>query len=47
MVVLLKNILFALFMLLSPILVVGSWLEQRRQASQSSRGDRREYERDA
>jgi len=45
MVVLLKNILFALFMLLSPIMVVGSWLEQRRQASQSSRGDRREYDR--
>jgi len=45
MVVVLKNIIFALFMLLSPVLVVGSWLEQRRHASQSSRGDRREYDR--
>jgi len=44
MVILLKNILFALFCLLSPVMVIGSWLEQRRQASRTSRGDRREYE---
>ena len=44
MVILLKNILFALFCLLSPVMVIGSWLEQRRQASRTSRGDRREYD---
>jgi S-DNA-T family DNA segregation ATPase FtsK/SpoIIIE len=44
MVILLKNIIFALFMLLSPVLVIGSWLEQRRTAKKTSRGDRREYE---
>ena len=44
MVLLLKNILFALFCLLSPVMVIGSWLEQRRQASRTSRGDRREYD---
>jgi S-DNA-T family DNA segregation ATPase FtsK/SpoIIIE len=44
MVLVLKNILFALFCLLSPVMVIGSWLEQRRQATRSSRGDRREYD---
>jgi S-DNA-T family DNA segregation ATPase FtsK/SpoIIIE len=44
MVVVLHSIIYALFMLLSPVLVIGSWLEQRRQVSRSSRGDRREYE---
>ena len=44
MVILLNNILFALFCLLSPVMVIGSWLEQRRQASRTSRGDRREYD---
>jgi S-DNA-T family DNA segregation ATPase FtsK/SpoIIIE len=44
MVLVLKNILFALFCLLSPVMVIGSWLEQRRQATRSSRGDRRDYE---
>ena len=44
MVILLKNILFALFCLLSPVMVIGSWLEQRRHASRTSRGDRRESE---
>ncbi|HET8980121.1 MAG TPA: FtsK/SpoIIIE domain-containing protein [Solirubrobacteraceae bacterium] len=44
MVVALHSIIYALFMLLSPVLVIGSWLEQRRQASRSSRGGRREYE---
>lgn len=44
MVLVLKNILFALFCLLSPVMVIGSWLEQRRQATRTSRGDRRDYE---
>ncbi|HEY1566446.1 MAG TPA: FtsK/SpoIIIE domain-containing protein [Solirubrobacteraceae bacterium] len=44
MVLVLKNILFALFCLLSPVMVIGSWLEQRRQATRSSRGDRRDYD---
>jgi S-DNA-T family DNA segregation ATPase FtsK/SpoIIIE len=44
MVVVLKNIIYALFMLLSPVLVVGSWWEQRRHARRTSRGDRRDYE---
>ena len=44
MVVVLKNILFALFCLLSPVMVIGSWLEQRRQATRTSRGDRRDYD---
>jgi len=43
MVIVLHNIIYALFMLLSPVLVVGSWLEQRRQARRSSRGGQREY----
>ncbi len=43
MVVVLHNIVFALFMLLSPFLVIGSWLEQRRHAGKSTRGDQREY----
>ncbi len=44
MVLVLKNILFALFCLLSPVMVIGSWFEQRRQATRTSRGDRREYD---
>jgi DNA segregation ATPase FtsK/SpoIIIE, S-DNA-T family len=43
MVIVLHSIIYALFMLLSPVLVIGSWLEQRRQTSRSSRGDRRDY----
>jgi DNA segregation ATPase FtsK/SpoIIIE, S-DNA-T family len=43
MVIVLHNIIYALFMLLSPVLVVGSWLEQRRHARRSSRGGQREY----
>jgi S-DNA-T family DNA segregation ATPase FtsK/SpoIIIE len=43
MVLVLHSIIYALFMLLSPVLVIGSWLEQRRQTSRSSRGERREY----
>ncbi|HEX3688737.1 MAG TPA: FtsK/SpoIIIE domain-containing protein [Solirubrobacteraceae bacterium] len=44
MVLVLKNILFALFCLLSPVMVIGSWLEQRRHATRTSRGDQREYD---
>ena len=44
MVVLLHSILYALFMLLSPILVVGSYIEQRRNNKRSSRGDQREFQ---
>jgi S-DNA-T family DNA segregation ATPase FtsK/SpoIIIE len=44
MVVVLHSIIYALFMLLSPVLVIGSWMEQRRHARRSSRGDRRDYE---
>ncbi len=43
MVVVLHSIIYALFMLLSPVLVIGSWIEQRRHASRSSRGDQRDY----
>jgi S-DNA-T family DNA segregation ATPase FtsK/SpoIIIE len=43
MVVVLHSIIYALFMLLSPVLVIGSWLEQRRHAKRSSRGDQREH----
>src|SRR3984885_462009 len=42
LVIALHNILFALFMLLSPILVVGSWLEKRRFARRTARGQTRE-----
>ncbi len=42
LVIALHNILFALFMLLSPILVVGSWLENRRFANRAARGQTRE-----
>jgi DNA segregation ATPase FtsK/SpoIIIE, S-DNA-T family len=43
MVVVLHSIVYALFMLLSPVLVVGSWLEQRRHSRRSSRGSEREH----
>ncbi len=43
MVILLHNIMFALFMLLSPVLVIGSWLEQRRSAGRTSRTGQREF----
>ncbi len=46
MVVVLHSIIYALFMLLSPILVIGSWIEQRRQAGRSSRGASRTYARE-
>lgn len=42
LVIALHNILFALFMLLSPILVVGSWLENRRFARRTAQGHTRE-----
>ncbi|MGH2915264.1 MAG: FtsK/SpoIIIE domain-containing protein [Solirubrobacteraceae bacterium] len=44
MVLVLHSIIFALFMLLSPILVIGQWLEQRRHTGRASRGERREFE---
>jgi S-DNA-T family DNA segregation ATPase FtsK/SpoIIIE len=43
MVILLHNVLFALFMLLSPVMVVGSWLESRRQAGTATRSARRAH----
>jgi DNA segregation ATPase FtsK/SpoIIIE, S-DNA-T family len=42
LVIALHNILFALFMLLSPILVIGSWLENRRFARRTAQGHTRE-----
>ncbi|HUA50099.1 MAG TPA: FtsK/SpoIIIE domain-containing protein [Solirubrobacteraceae bacterium] len=42
LVIALHNILFALFMLLSPILVIGSWLENRRFARRTAQGQTRE-----
>jgi S-DNA-T family DNA segregation ATPase FtsK/SpoIIIE len=45
MVVLLHSILYAAFMLLSPVLVIGNYWEQRRSASSATRGDQREYAR--
>ncbi|HEY3728743.1 MAG TPA: FtsK/SpoIIIE domain-containing protein [Solirubrobacteraceae bacterium] len=45
MVVVLHSIIYALFMLLSPVLVIGSWIEQRRHARKSSRGEHRDYQR--
>ncbi|HET9105013.1 MAG TPA: FtsK/SpoIIIE domain-containing protein [Solirubrobacteraceae bacterium] len=44
MVVLLHSILYALFMLLSPILVIGSYIEQRRNNKRNSRGEQREFQ---
>ncbi|HWF25917.1 MAG TPA: FtsK/SpoIIIE domain-containing protein [Solirubrobacteraceae bacterium] len=43
MVILLHNILFALFMLLSPVMVIGSWIESRRQTGSATRGARRAH----
>jgi DNA segregation ATPase FtsK/SpoIIIE, S-DNA-T family len=43
MVIVLHNILFALFMLLSPVMVVGNWLESRRQTGRETRGARRKH----
>ena len=45
MVVLLHSFIYALFMLLSPVLVIGSYIEQRRSASRTSRGDLKEFQR--
>jgi S-DNA-T family DNA segregation ATPase FtsK/SpoIIIE len=42
LVIALHNILFALFMLLSPILVIGGWLENRRFAKRTAQGNTRE-----
>ncbi|MCL2768820.1 MAG: FHA domain-containing protein, partial [Solirubrobacterales bacterium] len=46
MVIILHNIIFALFMLLSPVLVVGGWWEQRRHAGRTARGQGREHARE-
>ena len=44
MVIVLHSLIYALFMLLSPVLVIGSWLEQRRQVKRTSRGDERDFQ---
>jgi DNA segregation ATPase FtsK/SpoIIIE, S-DNA-T family len=46
LVIVLHNILFAFFMLLSPVLVVGTWLEGRRKAQRTARGNTREQARE-
>ena len=46
MVVVLHNLIFALFMLLSPVLVIGGWWEQRRNSSRTARGQGREHARE-
>ena len=43
MVVLTKQILFALFCLLSPVMVIGGWFESRRQTKRATRGARRDH----
>ncbi|MDQ6775292.1 MAG: FtsK/SpoIIIE domain-containing protein [Actinomycetota bacterium] len=43
MVIVLHNIIFALFMLLSPVMVVGGWLESRRQTGTATRSARRAH----
>jgi S-DNA-T family DNA segregation ATPase FtsK/SpoIIIE len=43
MVILLHNLLFALFCLLSPVLVIGNWYESRRQTGKATRGARRAH----
>ncbi|HWF55712.1 MAG TPA: FtsK/SpoIIIE domain-containing protein [Solirubrobacteraceae bacterium] len=45
MVLFLHNLFFAIFGLLSPVMVVSNYWEQRRQTRSSSRGDQREFER--
>jgi S-DNA-T family DNA segregation ATPase FtsK/SpoIIIE len=44
MVVLLHNILYAAFMLLSPVMVFGNYFEQRRRSKKSTRGDNRDFQ---
>ena len=46
MVVVLHNVIFALFMLLSPVLVIGGWWEQRRNANRTASGQGREHARE-
>ena len=46
MVIVLHNMIFALFMLLSPVLVIGGWWEQRRHARRTARGHSREQTRE-
>ena len=42
LVIALHNILFALFMLLSPVLVIGGWWENRRHAQRTAQGHTRD-----
>ncbi len=46
MVIVLHNVIFALFILLSPVLVIGGWWEQRRHARRTARGHSREHARE-
>ena len=46
MVVVLHSLIFALFMLLSPVLVVGGWWEQRRTSNRAARGQGHEHARE-
>jgi S-DNA-T family DNA segregation ATPase FtsK/SpoIIIE len=43
MVVVTRNLFFALFMILSPVLTVGGYFEQRRRASRTASGQGREH----
>ncbi|HEX4109421.1 MAG TPA: FtsK/SpoIIIE domain-containing protein, partial [Solirubrobacteraceae bacterium] len=44
MVIALHNLIFALFVLLSPVMVIGTWYESRRQSGSILRGARREHD---
>jgi S-DNA-T family DNA segregation ATPase FtsK/SpoIIIE len=46
MVVVMKNIFFALFMVLSPILTIGGYFEQRRRAGKKALGQGREHQKE-
>ena len=46
MVLLLHSAIYALFMLLSPVLVVANWIEGRRHARRTSSGHTREHARE-
>jgi S-DNA-T family DNA segregation ATPase FtsK/SpoIIIE len=46
MVLLLHSAIYALFMLLSPVLVVANWIEGRRHARRSARGHTRDHARE-
>ena len=44
MVVALHSLLYALFMLMSPVMVIGSYFEQRRSNRRGAKGDAREFQ---